>query len=179
MTGMRRRRTCIVPRPTSPPALHRRTNARIETGAPTNASESEFLRAVLAAYPDRVAQRRAGTSDRLKLSSGTGAVLARESGVRTGEFLVAVDVRSRADARGGPTADDGAIVHLASLVEREWLVPNRREAVHRFDESTKSVRASMVESYDALVLSETPMRPDPVIAAELLTGEWKQRESAG
>src|SRR4051812_27340943 len=50
------------------------------------------LRAILAAYPDRVAMRREPRSPRLLLASGTGAVLAKESGVRDGEFLVALEL---------------------------------------------------------------------------------------
>jgi ATP-dependent helicase HrpB len=141
--------------------------------------EAEFLRAVLAGYPDRVAQRRAPGSARLKLASGGGAVLAAESGVRAGEFLVAIDARRR-DVRGhrsGTTADDETVVRMASIVERDWLVANRRETVHRYDESVSSVRASVLESFDALTLRETPVQPDPAIAAGLLAEAWRRRES--
>ena len=54
----------------------------------------------------------------LVLATGTGAVLGRESGVRDGEFLVALDVQ--APTRPG---DPNALVRVASRVEPEWIVP--------------------------------------------------------
>src|SRR6185436_10718548 len=61
---------------------------------PSSLSDEHFRKAVLSGYPDRVAQRRERNSDRVKLSSGTGAIIAAESGVRDGDYLVALDVRS-------------------------------------------------------------------------------------
>ena len=55
-------------------------------------SEPDFLRAILSGYPDRVAQRREPGSPNVLLASGTGATMAPESGVRDGEFLVALDI---------------------------------------------------------------------------------------
>jgi len=165
---------------TAPPHVQRaaadiatRVSASIKGASSESAEESDFLRAVLAGYPDRVAQRREGDRDRLKLSSGTGALLARESGVRNGELLVALDVRKRAsDVIRRGASEDGSFVRVASLVEREWLLPTRRETVHRYDEGSRSVRAAIVEWYDALMLTETPVRPDPDAAAALLADVW-------
>ena len=56
-------------------------------------------RALFAGFADRLARRRGGGADRLTLASGHGAVLARESGVRDGEFLVALDVRGAESRR--------------------------------------------------------------------------------
>ena len=50
-------------------------------------------------YPDRVARRRAPGSPKALLASGHGAYVGPESGVRDGEFLVAVDVTASADRR--------------------------------------------------------------------------------
>ena len=73
-----------------------RTRAREGGKAALHAmSDERFLRAVLSGYPDRVAQRREPGSPNVLLASGTGATIARESGVRDGEFLVALDVRAR------------------------------------------------------------------------------------
>jgi len=55
-------------------------------------SESDFRRAILTGYPDRVAQRREPGSPSVRLASGAGATIAPESGVRDGEFLLALDV---------------------------------------------------------------------------------------
>ncbi len=134
-------------------------------------SESEFRRAVLAGYPDRVAQRRGPNSPRLLLSTGAGAVIARESGVVEGEFVVALDVRHAARSD-----DPDARVRLASVVDRDWLLPTSVEVVHRLDTSRGIVRATAVERYDALTLTETPADVDPALRADLLSQAWLQRD---
>jgi ATP-dependent helicase HrpB len=137
---------------------------------PRQISDAEFCRAVLAGYPDRVAQRREAGSPRLKLASGAGAVLTPESGVRDGEFLVAVDVR------GSTRADRPEhLVRVASRVEREWLEPNAVEVVHWFDDGAGAVRAVEVARYDALTLSERPVPADEATAARLLADRWLAR----
>ena len=152
----------------------RRLSSRAGGGAPAPVKKRcprpRSGRPVLAGYPDRVAQRREAGSPRVRLSSGAGAVVAPESGVRDGEFLVALDVQ--ASARPG---DPDGRIRVASRVEREWLQPTASETVHRFDPSTGVVKASMVERYDALVLAERPAAPDPEIAARLLADAWLER----
>jgi ATP-dependent helicase HrpB len=124
---------------------------------------------VLAAYPDRVARRREPRSDRLLLSSGTGARLARESGVHNAEFLVAVDVVA-ATAVGGE-----ALVRLATGIEREWLVPTSREVVHTFDAAEGVVRARQEERYDGLVMREHPCAPEAAEATKLIADAYARR----
>ena len=143
-----------------------RTYQSVVGPSAANVSESVFRRAVLAAYPDRVAQRREPGSPRVKLATGTGAVLGPESGVRDGEFLVAVDVRAQAGE---------ARIRMASRVEREWLQPNGLEIVHSFDADSGIVRALEVERYDALTVRERPVPPDPDEAARLLADAWVSR----
>jgi ATP-dependent helicase HrpB len=136
---------------------------------PENLSEAQFLRAVLSGYPDRVARRRQPGSPDVLLASGTGATVAPESGVRDGEFLVAIDV-----SRSAPTNAEPRI-RIASRVEREWLTATASEVVHRFDKPGGTVKAAMLERYDELVLSERPMAADPEIAAGLLAEAWRAR----
>jgi ATP-dependent helicase HrpB len=93
-------------------------------------------------------------------------VIAAESGVRDGEFLVALEVRQTPSATS---------VRMASRVEREWLTPTASEVVHRFDRESGNVRAAVVDSYDALSLAERPVPADPEIAAGLLAGAWLAR----
>jgi ATP-dependent helicase HrpB len=143
-------------------------------------------------YPDRVAQRREPGSPNVLLASGTGATIARESGVRDGEFLVALDVRRSESAihnqsairhpqsglRGPQAAlsvPKGALIRLASLVERDWLAPTSADVVHRFDEDSGSVKAVAVDRYDALVLRERPVAVDPEVGARLLAEAWLAR----
>jgi ATP-dependent helicase HrpB len=128
-----------------------------------------FRRAVLAGYPDRVARRRDPKSDRFLLASGTGARLARESGVHDAEFIVAVDV-TRTDASGAE-----ALIRIATGVEREWLEPTDVGVRHELDASSGAVRAWRVERYDAITLAERPAAPDPGTASELVAAELMRR----
>ena len=120
----------------------------------------DVRRALLAGFPDRVAMRREPNSLRLLLSSGTGAVLAKESGMHSGEFVVALDVS------GGQEA----LVRIASVVEREWLTPTHEDIVHTIKD-TGQVRATKRVWYDHLLLREINVAPDP-LEAHRLTEEW-------
>jgi len=116
----------------------------------------DVRKALLAGYPDRVAMRREPGSLRLLLSSGTGAVLAKESGMHGGEFLVALDVSGGSES----------LVRIASVVEKEWLVPTHEDVVHTLrDDGT--VRATKRVWYDKLLLKEYGVAPDPEEAARL------------
>jgi ATP-dependent helicase HrpB len=142
-----------------------RTAARTSP-TPADAStnhEEDLRRAVLAAWPDRVARRRAPGSPRLVLATGHGAILGRESGLHDGDFLVAVDLA--AGARG-PGSE--AIVRMASRIERPWIAPTRRDVEHRLDVASRSVRAVERSWYQDLVLSESPVTPDTEAAAAIL-----------
>jgi ATP-dependent helicase HrpB len=128
-----------------------------------------FRHAVLEGYPDRVARRRAAQSDRLLMCSGTGARLARESGVHNPEFLVAVDVTA------GTGTGAEALVRLATGIDRAWLVPTAREIVHEFDAARGIVKAARVERYGDLSLNEHPCAPDPEQAAAIIAREYVRR----
>ncbi|MDP1570931.1 MAG: ATP-dependent helicase C-terminal domain-containing protein, partial [Vicinamibacterales bacterium] len=132
--------------------------------------DTRLRRAILAAFPDRLARRREPGGDLVTLASGHGGRLARESGVRDGEFLVALDVRG-----GRRDGHSEALVTLASRVEREWLVPTSRVVEHRFDAEAGVVKAARLDRIDAFVVSEHNVAPDPVEAARLLAEAWKTR----
>jgi ATP-dependent helicase HrpB len=134
-------------------------------------SERDFRRALFAGYPDRIAQRRAPQSPRLLLSTGAGAMVAPQSGVVDGEFLVALDVQASTRPN-----DADARVRLASIVEREWLQPTAVEVVHRFDETRGVVKAVAIERYDALTLSEKPADVDPIQREAILIEAFLRRE---
>jgi ATP-dependent helicase HrpB len=163
---------------------------------PQSAIESDFRRAVLAGYPDRVAQRREPRSAHFLLATGTGATLARESGVRDGEFVVALDVQTsgaRRPSLSGPPQgarrpaasplpgarrlqpSDDPLIRMASRVEREWLTPTVSAVEHRFDSSSGRVRAARIDRYHAIVLAEHPIAVDPSVAAPILAGAWLER----
>jgi ATP-dependent helicase HrpB len=137
---------------------------------PSRQSDADFRRAVLAGYPDRVAQRREARSPRLRMASGAGAVVAPQSGVTDGEFLIALDVQ----ASDRPD-DPNARVRLASLVDREWLIVNAVEVVHRFDGASGTVKAVAIERYDALVLTERVVDADSEERERLLAEAWLKR----
>jgi ATP-dependent RNA helicase HrpB len=151
-------------------------------------SEVSFRRAILSGYPDRVAQRRTPGEPDVLLSSGTGAVLARESGVHEAEYLVALDVSHQSTVVSRQSrvvshqprvisqpSPDLPRIRLASRIERQWLEPTSSDTVHRFDEASGVVKAAVVDRYDALVLSEQPVKADPEIAARLLADAWLAR----
>jgi ATP-dependent RNA helicase HrpB len=125
--------------------------------------KGDVRRALLAGYPDRVAIRREPGSPRLLLSSGTGAVLAKDSGMHEGEFLVALD------ATGG----EEALVRIASVVEREWLAPTHEDVVHTIRDDGR-VRATKRVWYDRLLLREINVALDPE-EARRLTEERERR----
>jgi ATP-dependent helicase HrpB len=133
---------------------------RLGGGGPGAEDDAAIRRALLAGFPDRVARRRAAGSSRLVLSAGTGAVLGRESGVRSGDLLLALDVVGRTDAE--------ALVRSASRVERDWLQPTHSDVVHRLDEEKGAVRATERRWYRGLILEERAVAPDPAEAAEVL-----------
>jgi ATP-dependent helicase HrpB len=132
--------------------------------------ERAFRRAVLRGYPDRVGRRRQPSSSRVLLASGHGAVLSPGSGVREGEFLVAIDVQA---AQRGEGAE--AKIRMANIVEREWLVSSRTATTHEFDRDAARVRAFRRDYYGAIVLAEHQVAPDPEAAAALLRDAYVER----
>jgi ATP-dependent helicase HrpB len=161
---------------------------------PTSLDERSFRRAVFHGYPDRVGRRRQPGSPRVLLASGHGAVLSAESGVREGEFVVAIDVQAAVRGEGAPgrrgSGEGGpgrrslgesveARIRMASIVEREWLVPSRTETTHEFDRDAGRVRAFRRDYYGAIVLAEHPVTPDPEPAAVLLRDAYVDRGWTG
>ena len=130
----------------------------LAAGYRRNVDDVTLRRALLAGYPDRVAQRREAKSPRLLLSSGTGATLAREIDDGSGEFLVVLDIT-------------GDLVRAARVVEREWLAPTHREIVHQFDGN----RARAIERswYGAILLHEQNVAPEAAEAERILAEQAK------
>jgi ATP-dependent helicase HrpB len=119
--------------------------------------------AILAAFPDRVAQRR--QSNELQLSGGGSAVLARDCEIH-GDFMVAVEIEDRKDQKL-------PVVRQASPIEPEWLLDLFPERVVEKKEPQWNRTAERVESrsallYDQLVIEESRAAPDPAAAADLL-----------
>ena len=64
------------------------------------------------------------------LASGHGACVGPESGVRDGEFLIAIDVTASQTAEASE-----ARIRMAAMVDREWLEPTDVRLEHVFDET--------------------------------------------
>lgn len=127
--------------------------------------EERLQRCLLAAFPDRLARLRSGSTERGRMVGGRGVRLAPQSAVRGEEFFLCIDL----DDRGGD-----ALVRMASRVDRKWLkgplLQTRDELF--FDPSAQQVMARRRTYWDDLLLEETPTAiSDPAAAAELLAEE--------
>lgn len=118
--------------------------------------EESFLRALLAAFPDRVARRRARGSERAVMVGGRGVRLEGSSVVHTAELFVCVDVEA---GRRGERSEGR--VRQASAIEESWLPESRiREVVDvAFDHELERVEATVRRMYRDLVLAEKSVAP--------------------
>jgi ATP-dependent helicase HrpB len=136
---------------------------------PAGDPDTAVLRAVFAAYPDRLARRRETGSSRAVTVGGRGVRLAPTSGVTEPELFVCVDV----DAGGADS-----FVRLASGVERDWLPPERitvRIEV-TFDEQTERLAARKRTRFDDLLLDESHAHiGDEAEAARVLAAAAAER----
>jgi ATP-dependent helicase HrpB len=138
------------------------------------ATEAALLMATLAAFPDRVARRRAAGSDELALAGGGSARLAQESVVRDAPLLVAVDAEERRARAGDRPGGAGVTVRLASAVTLEMLLDLFPDALRyrtdvRWNASAERVDGFEQLLYEDLVLEETRAQQlDPGLAAAAL-----------
>jgi ATP-dependent helicase HrpB len=134
--------------------------------------------ATLAAYPDRVARRRAPGSDEIVLAGGGSARLDPASVVREAPLLVAVDAEERRGDRRFPGARAAeARVRIASAVTQEMLLDLFPDALRYEEALSWNAQAERVEAterllYEDLVLEETRApRADPEAVAARLAEE--------
>jgi ATP-dependent helicase HrpB len=125
-------------------------------------NDEALLRALLAAFPDRLAKRREANSPRAVMVGGRGVKLAPSSRVRQAELFLCLDV----DGSGSE-----AIVRSASAVDRGWL-PIEMLTVGIdvfFDEPSGRVQARRRVCWDDLILEESPAPlPDDDSVARML-----------
>lgn len=131
----------------------------------SSSADESFLRALLAAFPDRVARRRERGSDRAVMVGGRGLRVGAESVVHTAELFVCVDVEA---GRRGERAE--SIVRQASAVEEAWLSPSLLRTVSdvAFDETLERVTGTSRRMYRDLVLAEKSVTPPLEEASKLL-----------
>ncbi len=144
-----------------------------EEGARARSADPDLalLRALLAAFPDRLARRRADDPRRGVLASGRGVRLGPGCAVERGELFLAVD----AEAGAGE-----ALVRLASRVERGWVDGGRTRAEIDcvFDQARARVVGRRRLFLGELVLEENETSADDAARAEALLAEAARREPA-
>lgn len=127
-----------------------------------------LMRALLDAYPDRLAKLRSGTQDRALLVGGRGVRMDRSSRLRGEPLFLAIDL---SDAAGE------ARVRLASAVDRAWLSPEvLRVAEELFFNPTRGQVEARTRTYWVdLLIDEAPAAiTDARAAAELLAQQARQ-----
>ena len=132
---------------------------------PTNRHEA-LSRAVLAAFPDRVARLRKGAADRAVMVGGRGLRLFNHGQITDTDLFVAVEVT--AGDRGRHR--EARVSHMVPI-ERSWLAQEFFETTidHEFDPSNGRVRAVRRCTWRGLVLDETEGPPsDPERSAAVL-----------
>ena len=146
-----------------------RALGRTRRSATPQDADQALMIATLAAFPDRVARRRAtGSRDFLLTGGGTGK-LAEASVVGLAPLIVAVDAEERTGRRG--TRDSsGVVIRLASAVEPEWLAGLFPGEISRRVEMTWNETAGRVDEanqtlFKDLVLEETVRPAQPSAAA--------------
>ena len=117
-------------------------------------SDHRLQRALLSAYPDRVARRREDDPRRGLMVGGRGVRQSKRSAAIQGEFFLCIDI----DSQGKE-----ASVHLASVVDRNWLDPNLIREVDEpfFQEASSAVVARRRSYFQDLLISDTPIECQP------------------
>jgi ATP-dependent helicase HrpB len=126
-------------------------------GALSDRAEEALALALLRAFPERVARRRAASADQVLMAGGGTATLSPACRALAGSLLLAVGARVRGDAT--PRID------AALPIRAEWLMELFPECVTERDELTWNAQQERVEGswqlrYGELVIEESP-RSDP------------------
>ena len=143
-----------------------------EERSPTSRSsevqpDEALLKALMTAYPDRLARRRNRGGTRGIMVGGRGVQLLKSSRVLEPELFLCIDV----DA--GTTE---ALVRQASGVKREWLAPEHliESNVVEFNPHSEKIEAKRLLMFEDLLLDSNPiLLPDtqqtaPVLASAAL-----------
>ncbi len=133
-------------------------------------ADEALLRAISAAFADRLARRRDVGSRRAVMVGGRGVRLDEASRVAEGELFACVEIQEQ----GGSEA----LVRQASLVRRDWLDERHMSATVdvEFDEESEKVVAWKRTRYLDLVIEQAAARlPADFDAGELLAKEAAAR----
>ena len=157
---------------------------RIDGSARMQPWEDAETGALLAlAFPDRVAQRRAGAEPRYLLRNGSGAVLPKGDSLHDAPYLAVAELEGQPPeyriARAAPLTLEEIRADFGDQIVRESVVA--------WDERTRSVKAVERTMLGAITLEEKPQRdPDAeLVRAALLdqlarmgVSAWPWREGA-
>lgn len=138
-------------------------------GADEPAEPDALLRAIFAAYPDRLARRRQSDGLRAVMVGGRGVRLIESSAVDT-ELFVCVELQDLGGAE--------ALVRQASAVRREWLPDSQLVTTTdlQFDTDRQRVVALRRVRFADLVIEESPTAiPADGRGAEMLAHEAAAR----
>jgi len=123
------------------------------------------------AYPDRVAQHRAGSEPRFLMRSGVGASLLRHDALASSPFLAIADLDGAPPeyriARAIPLTRDEVLATFGDQIIRTSVV--------EWDDDSRSVRARRRAQLGAIVLEDHVWSsPDPQVVAAAFTAEIKR-----
>ena len=133
---------------------------------PVTDRREALSRAVLAAFPDRVARLRNGAADRAVMVGGRGLRLENHGRITETDLFVAVEVT--AGDRGRQR--EARVSHMVPI-DRSWLAREHFETTvdHELEASSGRVRAIRRRMWRGLVLDETEGPPsDPERSAAVL-----------
>ncbi len=135
----------------------------LKPGAQKCPSDEALLRAILAAYPDRVCRRRQPGGRRAVMVGGRGVRLADESAIGDCEMFVAVELLESGQAE--------SLVRQASRVEKDWLPKaHLGESLDAgYDAELEKVTAvRRLRFFDLVIEEQTAQLPPDVDAAAVL-----------
>ncbi len=150
----------------------RSADVRRERSERSRDEDEPLLKAIFAAFPDRLCKRRAPADRRAKMLGGRGVKLDQNSGVNEAALFVAVDIEA-----GGAES----YVRWASAVERDWLPPENVITIIDaiFDDATGKLVARKQTRFHDLVLDETPAHiADETAAAEAMAAAARRNWDA-
>ncbi|MCA9211749.1 MAG: ATP-dependent helicase HrpB [Planctomycetales bacterium] len=134
-------------------------------------AESVLRRALLAAFPDRVAKRRAKGDSRGQMVGGRGVKLSPSSGIKDSDLFLCIDVDDK--------SRDALVRQACGLSEEDLSQEHieQREDLF-FNPSRKQVEARLRRRWFDLVISEKPTSiPDSVQCSEILFSEASKEVS--
>lgn len=130
--------------------------------------EEALGKALLAAFPDRLAKRRGPGDGRGVLIGGRGIRLSERSAVREPELFLCLDIEA---GRRGQRSE--AIVRMASACHPDWLPESgwTTRVELEFDAEKRRVRASRRLYFEDLLMQESPCAVPPGEDSERLLAE--------